>query len=140
MIPDKEILDKIQFLAENYQSIPIQKWEVTETNKERKVVWILNRQKPSAEVDYNCAEVDYNYDEERLGITHEGKIIFGFDSGCSCPIPWEDCGDSIYTEKTWKQLEVDLKDLESFDYFEDGDKIRLDELVTMTKLRLGISS
>jgi ribosomal protein L39E len=126
MIPDKEILDKIRFLSENYQNIPIKEWVVTETNNERKVIWILNRQKPSI-------EQDYSYDEERLGITHEGKIIFGFDSGCSCPVPWDDCGDSVYTEKTWKQLEVDIKDLESFDYFEDEDRKRLDYLINLIK-------
>ena len=126
MIPDKETLKKIKYLVTHYQKIPISVWEITETNEDRKVVWILNRQKPSV-------GQDYSFDEERLGITHEGKIIYGFDSGCSCPVPWEDCNDSVYTEKTWKQLEIDINDLERFDYFEDKDKIRLDELIQMTK-------
>lgn len=124
MIPSKDILDKLEYLCNNCQKIPIKEWTVTETNYKRKVVWILNRQKPSV-----CQS--YDFDEERLGITDHGKIIYGFDSGCSCPVPWVDCRDSVYTEKTWKQLELDLTDLERFDYFEKDDIKRLDELVRL---------
>ncbi len=130
MIPTKEILEKIKILSENYQKIPLNEWETTETNEDRKVVWILNRQTPSI-------EPSWDFDEERLGITHEGKIIFGFDSGCSCPVPWRDCGDSVYTEKTWKELEMDLSDLEEFDYFEEQDIQRLDKLLGFVNSKMG---
>lgn len=119
-------INQIKFLVDNFRNIPVKYWESTETNKDRKVVWILNRQKPSV-------EPYYSFDEERLGITGEGKIIYGFDSGCSCPAPWYDCGDEVYTEKTWKELEVNFKELENFEGFEMDDKNRLSEIVNTVR-------
>lgn len=120
MIPSKEILNKIKFLSENHNKIQVEEWEDVQGHK---IVWILDRQKPSI-------EINWDFDEERLGITSEGKIVYGFDSGCSCPMPWgEQNYEDYYTEKTWKQLEIDLSDLEEFDYFEDSDVQRLDELI-----------
>lgn len=52
-------------------------------NANYEVFWLLDRQKPSI-------EDDYDFDEERLGVTECGKVIVGFDSGCSCPWPWHD--------------------------------------------------
>lgn len=60
------------------------------------VIWFLNRQKPSV-------SPSYDFDEERFGITKNGEIIWGFDSGCSCPSPWRDAGD-IYEKKDWKEF------------------------------------
>lgn len=119
---DIEDINKITKLVTNYKKIPIGEFTPTETEKSRLVVWILNRQKPSV-------EPDYSFDEERLGITHEGKIIFGFDSGCSCPSPWYDCGDSVYTEKTWKEI-TDV-DLQAFEGFEVEDTKNLDRLLSL---------
>lgn len=75
---------------------------------DNEAIFLLNRQKPSV-------EASYDFDEERIGITSKGKIIWGFDSGCSCPCPWDDSYPDCYniTEKTWKEFIV--KDLTSFD-------------------------
>ncbi|MFA5152556.1 MAG: hypothetical protein WC554_08370 [Clostridia bacterium] len=66
------------------------------------VLWLLDRQKPSV-------ERDYDFDEERFGITSDGKIIWGFDSGCSCPSPWSqaDFEDQNYKVKEWKEFMLD---------------------------------
>jgi len=122
----KAELDKIKYLLINHKRIPVNYWTTTPTNEERRVVWILDRQKPSV-------EPSYDFDEERLGITMDGKLIYGFDSGCSCPIAWSDCGDQVYTEKTWKALELDMSDLNKFDAFEVDDIRRLDKIVLATK-------
>lgn len=128
MIPSKDILDKIKFLADNYKKLPYNRFEYLEVNKNKKVLWILDRQKPSV-------EPDWNFDEERLGITDEGNIIYGFDSGCSCPLPWNESNDedAYYMEKTWKELELDLSDLEEFDYFEEYHLKYLDDLCGVVK-------
>jgi hypothetical protein len=68
---------------------------------EHTIVVLLNRQKPSI-------ESDYSFNEERIGVTKTGKVIWGFDSGCSCPSPWVDSYPDCYTvTKEWKQFEVD---------------------------------
>lgn len=66
------------------------------------VVLLLDRQKPSV-------QRDYSFDEERVGITRTGKIIWGFDSGCSCPSPWHDNYPGCYScAESWKTFEVEL--------------------------------
>lgn len=66
--------------------------------EEHIVVLLLSRQKPSR-------MRDYDFDEERIGVTSTGKIVYGFDSGCSCPSPWYDNYPKCYNvEKTWKQF------------------------------------
>jgi hypothetical protein len=85
--------------------------------EEHIVVLILDRQKPSIET---C----YNFDQERIGVTRTGKVIWGFDSGCSCPTPWDDNFPDCYNvEKTWKQFQIKAKTIEAgksfYDYQED---------------------
>lgn len=64
------------------------------------VVLLLDRQKPSV-------VRSYDFDEERLAITRTGKIIWGFDSGCSCPTPWSDSYPNCYEfKKSWKQMKI----------------------------------
>lgn len=71
------------------------------------VIMLLDRQKPSV-------DQDYNFDEERIAFNKYGQIIYGFDSGCSCPSPWFDSYPDCYnTEKTWKDFV--LKDTSGFD-------------------------
>lgn len=92
--------NEIESLIENISKIPEEFFIRTDGNKYR-VIWFINRQKPSI-------EASYNFDQERFGITADGKIIWGFDSGCSCPSPWsqEDYGDDSYNLKTWKEFET----------------------------------
>lgn len=93
--------NEIELLIENVDKIPESYWTQTDGGM-YEVVWFMDRQKPSV-------ERDWNFDEERFGVTRDGKIIWGFDSGCSCPTPWsqEDFGDENYDVKEWKEFEVD---------------------------------
>jgi len=100
--------EKIEQLLQYLLYIPDKYWEETDGGKYR-VVWLLNRQKPSV-------EASYSFDEERLGITSDGRIIWGFDSGCSCPSPWSasDFGDDSYkTTNTYKEFFIQLPDFDT---------------------------
>lgn len=65
------------------------------------VVFLVDRQKPTV-------EQSWDFYEERLGITKNGKVIWGFDSGCSCPSPWEDGAKCYSCSDTWKQFDAEL--------------------------------
>lgn len=69
----KEALDYIIENKDLLQDEPI--WKKTDGGM-YEVHWFLDRQKPSV-------EADYSFDEERFGITKDGQLIWGFDSGCS---------------------------------------------------------
>lgn len=110
---------EIEFLIRNIEKIPEKYWEKTSGDR-YEVVWFMDRQKPSI-------EADYSFDEERFGLTKDGRIIWGFDSGCSCPSPWSsaDFGDENYHVKEWKQFEVEPKEAFDKDWEEDSyQKIR----------------
>jgi hypothetical protein len=93
--------EEIQSLIDNVEKIPEKYWRKTDGGQ-YEVVWFMDRQKPSI-------ERGWDFNEERFGITKDGKIIWGFDSGCSCPSPWsqEDHGDQNYEVKEWKEFMVD---------------------------------
>lgn len=77
------------------------------------VVLLINRQKPSV-------SASYSFDEERLGVNRYGEIVWGFDSGCSCPSPWNDGYPECYNvAKTWKEFKVEGFDP---DYLDDATK------------------
>lgn len=113
---------KIQKLKKNLNRIPQEFFAETAEGK-YKVIWFLNRQKPSV-------QASYDFDEERFGITIDGRIIYGFDSGCSCPTPWGagDYGDTSYDVTEYK--EFFLNKMPDFDagWEEDASK-RLDDLL-----------
>lgn len=97
----------LDILLENITKIPDEFWVRTDGGK-YEVLWILDRQKPSVEA---C----YSFDEERVGITRDGRIIWGFDSGCSCPTPWSqsDFGDESYNlDREWKEFEIKATDFD----------------------------
>lgn len=98
--------EKIEELLNKIDKIPKEFWKETD-GKMYKVIWLLDRQKPSV-------ESSYDFDEERLGITSDGRIIWGFDSGCSCPSPWssEDFGDKNYSTNTYKEFFIKLPDFD----------------------------
>lgn len=98
---------EIEKLIQNRSKIPDEFWVKTDGGM-YETIWFMDRQKPSVEV---C----YDFDEERFGLTKEGKIIWGFDSGCSCPSPWSsvDFGDTNYLVKEWKEFVVSPE--EAFD-------------------------
>lgn len=90
---------KIQELIKKRDLIPDEFW-VRAEGGEHFVIWFMDRQKPSV-------EVNYSFDQERFGITKDGLVIWGFDSGCSCPNPW-DSSDNFegYSTREWKEFEV----------------------------------
>ena len=71
------------------------------------VILLLDRQKPSV-------ERSWDFDEERISVNSEGKVVWGFDSGCSCPSPWRDSYPKCYTcTDTWKEFTLNV---EKFDH------------------------
>lgn len=66
---------EIAALIRNIKKIPDEFFVRTEGGQYRSL-WILSRQKPSV-------KQSYDFDEERFGITHDGRVIWGFHSGCS---------------------------------------------------------
>lgn len=102
-----EIENGIEWIVKNWDKIP----DSFKTNvggviegataDDSIVVFLVDRQKPSV-------EQSWDFHEERLGVTKNGKIIWGFDSGCSCPSPWEDGAQCYTCTDTWKQFEVEL--------------------------------
>lgn len=99
--------EQIEKLLSNLDKVPDEFFVRTDGGK-YEVIWFMDRQRPSV-------ESSYDFDMERFGITKDGKVIWGFDSGCSCPIPWSqsDYGDHNYFTKTWKEFEVFSKDKEA---------------------------
>jgi len=91
---------EIEQLIEKRDKIPDEFWVRTDGGKYQ-TIWFMDRQKPSV-------KASYDFDEERFGLTKDGKIIWGFDSGCSCPSPWSssDFGDDSYSVKEWKEFSV----------------------------------
>lgn len=98
---------EITKLIKNIGKVPDEFFVRTDGDK-FEVIWFMDRQKPSV-------EQSYDFDMERFGITKDGLVIWGFDSGCSCPSPWsqEDYGDENYHAKTWKEFNIKPED--SFD-------------------------
>lgn len=111
---------EIKWLVKNWDHIPAQfKTDLRERwgskmsdipgvpDADHEVILLVDRQKPSV-------EADYSFNEERISVSRTGKIVWGFDSGCSCPAPWADSHPHCYScTESWKEFE--LKDLSSFD-------------------------
>lgn len=114
----KDISKQVAWVVKNWEKIPDSfKASLKEdryyslipgvTLEEHIVVLLLDRQKPSV-------QADYSFDEERIAVTRTGKVIWGFDSGCSCPSPWHDNYPSCYScDKTWKTFAVNLKNFDT---------------------------
>lgn len=119
--------EKLAFIVENWDKIPasLKRSLTSDYNKlialvpgltedGSTVIFLIDRQKPSI-------EADYSFDEERLAVNRFGQIIWGFDSGCSCPSPWWDNYPECYLEpaKSWKEFIVNLKDFDQTDLMEE---------------------
>lgn len=91
---------QLKVLIKNIKKIPDEFWIKTEGNK--RAIWFLDREDGTA--------VSYETSQERLGLTQEGEIIYGYSSGCSCWGGWtrEDyCPTISYKEfiiKTFKSF------------------------------------
>jgi hypothetical protein len=111
-----ELQTEIEWVVENFSRIP-EKYKrnimprgrenLQELNDDAHiVVLLLDRQKPSV-------QPNYDFDEERIGINKYGQVIWGFDSGCSCPISWVDHYPECYNiSRSWKEFVVNLKDFD----------------------------
>lgn len=104
---------QIEELIENRSKLPERAWKKTDGGM-YEVIWFMDRQKPSI-------KAFYSFDEERFGLTRDGKIIWGFDSGCSCPSPWSafDFGDANYSVKEWKEFQVSPEEAFDADWQEE---------------------
>ncbi len=96
---------EIERLIRNRRKIPDEFWRRT-AGGTHEVIWFIDRQKPSV-------SQSYDFDMERFGVTKDGKIIWGFDSGCSCPSPWEDDQRAGYETKEWKEFVVSPVELDT---------------------------
>ena len=101
-----DISKDVQFIVKNWQKIPDRfktplKGGIEGVKMEDHfVVMLLDRQKPSVEA---C----WDFDEERISINQKGQVIWGFDSGCSCPCPWDDSHPDCYScDEGWKEFEL----------------------------------
>ena len=55
-------------------------------------------------------------------------MVWGFDSGCSCPVPWVDSYPECYeVTKSWKEFVVDLKQ------FDEGTIEECEEVIQKIK-------
>lgn len=124
MRPNKELEKELKWIVKNWDNIPDKFKQNIKPNKYSNdvdklkveghiVVLLVDRQKPSI-------PSSYDFDEERFGINRFGEIIWGFDSGCSCPSPWDDSYPKCYNvEKTWKEFVLKNKDSEETSGYSD---------------------
>lgn len=103
-----EFKEKLKTLIENKDKIPNEFWVLAENGK--RVIWFLNREDGTAEV--------YETAEERLGLTKEGEILWGYSSGCSCWDGW----DSVDYENSVSYKEFIIKNIKSYERKESADK------------------
>ena len=102
-----DITNEIKFLVDNWSKVPDKFKETVKTNPEEEVIMLLDRQKPSV-------EQSWDFDEERISVNRFGRVIWGFDSGCSCPAPWYDSAPDCYnSDEGWKEFELNI---EQFDH------------------------
>jgi len=113
----KNITKEIKWIVDNWDKIP-DKFKVQINagsysgamsnlpglpSEEHFVVLLLDRQKHSV-------GRSWDFDEERIAVNKAGKVIWGFDSGCSCPAPWVDSYPDCYTvTKSWKEFAVNIE-------------------------------
>lgn len=104
---NKELQAGINWLIKNWNKIPEQYKQNIKDGKDSEVVILLSRQKPSV-------EQSWDFHEERITINKDGQVIWGFDSGCSCPSPWDDGAPNCYScSESWKEFM--LNDFSGFD-------------------------
>ena len=89
--------ESIEWVINNITKIPSKFWSETENNYI--VIWLLDREDGTA----GSCETS----QERLGVTIEREILWGFSSGCSC---WEGWSKEDYA-KTITYKEFVIKDI-----------------------------
>lgn len=86
---------KLERLIKNLHKIPDEFWVTSETGKQ--VIWLLSQEDGTAG--------SYETSQERIGITREGEMLWGFSSGCSCWSGWEK--DNYCPTKSYKEFNID---------------------------------
>lgn len=94
---------KMQELIDKRHKIPDEFWILSENG--HRVIWVLDQEDGTAG--------SYQTSQERIGITKEGNILWGFSSGCSCWGGW-DSGDYCPTMSA-KEFTLDVFDKERQD-------------------------
>lgn len=120
------IKDKVIQLIDRRHLIPDEFW-VGANGKQ--VVWFLDQEDGSAG--------DYETSQERLGITRDGEVMWGFSSGCSCWDGWQN--DDYCPTRSWKEFEISDFDkerrkersYEQLDQWEDTAGSNLDDFLFM---------
>ena len=91
-----EINKKLAELVEKKDRIPDEFWIKSENGHD--VIWVLDQEDGTAE--------SYETSQERLGITRNGDMVWGFSSGCSCWSGWE--SDDYCPTVSVKEFVVDM--------------------------------
>jgi len=99
---------KIQTLIEKLDKVPDEFWVRSENGHQ--VIWILDQEDGTAG--------SYETSQERIGITRDGNILWGFSSGCSC---WDGWSDNDYCPT------VSAKEF-TIDMFKRGNEYNSEEL------------
>lgn len=83
----------------------------------RDTLWLLSREDGTAG--------SYETSQERFGITKDGKIIWGFSSGCSCWDGWSK--EDIEEPVTWKEfIMLDTAKTEEAKNYDSGEPYKRD--------------
>ena len=91
-----EINKKLAELVEKKDRIPDEFWIKSENGHD--VIWVLDQEDGTAE--------SYETSQDRLGITRNGDMVWGFSSGCSCWSGWE--SDDYCPTVSVKEFVVDM--------------------------------
>lgn len=93
-------------------------WDDSEESQiKRDTIWLVSRDDGTAG--------DYETSQERFGVTKDGKIIWGFSSGCSCWNGWED--SDISEPLSWKDfIMLDTKEEKLDQDWSGGNGIKRD--------------
>lgn len=89
----------LEKLSSKLDKIPDEFWVQAENGEQ--VIWFLDREDGTAG--------SYETSQERLGMTKEREIIYGFSSGCSCWGGWvknDYCPTLSYKEFTLKKIQT----------------------------------
>lgn len=77
---------------------------------------------------FNYDEGGYSWSASRLGFNKEGKILWAFDSGCSCNAAWENFDPSKCTTIERKTFIIEDFMKESDNQYWDGQKPKQEEV------------
>ncbi len=87
--------------------------------------------------DSQGSSEQYSWGQERLGINKEGKIVWAFDSGCSCNSPWDSFDITKCETASHKEFELkNFMDKRNDSYLTDDEKMiekNIDEFLLLIR-------